>query len=305
MQSLLEKGVSDNFHWTSKGKTASYIPELSNVRPSQLGVCITNNEGDSFCGGDFYEPFTLQSVAKPFILLQALLDNGENEVFKKVGMEPSGDTFNSLVRLEITNPNKPYNPMINAGAFVTYSLVKGPSYEDRFMRILKLIKGLTGNSRLIFNNAVYESERLTGDRNRSIAYLMKSSGIIPGNVEELVDAYFKTSSISVNCKDISIAALVLANHGVCPFSNEKIVPHRYTQIVNAIMSTCGLYDESGEFAVNVGLPSKSGVSGAIMSVVPNRMGIGVFSPALNEKGNSYAGIKLLETLNSNLSLNIY
>lgn len=302
---LLNKLVLQNRHWTEKGSVASYIPELARASSSHFGVFTMTGEGKNFHAGDFNELFTIQSVAKPLVLLLALLDNGVEAVFKKVGMEPTGKAFNSIDYLEGSTQKKPLNPMMNIGTITIYSLIRGKDNDEKFQRILKFTKELSGNHNLTYDQSVYLSEKSTGDRNRAMGYLLRNIGTIKENVEELVDIHFRVSSILVTCKDIARIGLVLANHGIDPDTGKRIIPKNLTQIVNTIMMTCGMYDGAGEFAVKVGLPAKSGVSGGIMCIVPNRMGIGVYAPSLDEKGNSLAGTKLLEALSTELSLSIF
>jgi len=233
------------------------------------------------------------------------MDNGESKVFERVGMEPTGDSFNSIVDLELKNIHKPFNPMINAGAIATTSLLAGNSPKEKTERILSLARKLSDNPSIKINEDVYLSEKLTGDRNRSIAYFMKSFNVIEGSVEDILDVYFKQCSIEVTCRDIANIGCVLANDGVSVRTGETIVPKHICRITKTIMSTCGLYDASGEFAVHIGIPAKSGVGGGIMAAVPRKMGIGVYGPALDEKGNSIAGIQILKELSEKLDLDIY
>lgn len=301
----LQSLIDENKKHCSKGDVASYIPELSKANPNHLGVAIVDLDGKYYGAGDYMQKFTIQSISKTVVLMLALMDNGEKRVFSKVGVEPTGDPFNSLIRLETYNEHIPLNPMINAGAITITSLVKGDSFEDKFNRILDLFKKLTKNDNLAINENVYHSEKRTGDRNRSMGYFLRDVGNIEGDVEEILDLYFKQCSIEVSCQDIAQIGAILANQGVDLKTGEEIIPKRYTQIVKSLMVTCGMYDESGEFAINVGLPGKSGVGGGIMCVVPNRMGIGVFGPALDKKGNSKAGVKLVTELSAQMDLGIF
>ena len=305
MKNLLNTIIDNNRLWTREGSVASYIPELEKANSHALGVCITTLEGDEFCAGDYETKFTIQSISKVLTLMLALLDNGKLNVFSKVNMEPTESAFNSIVNLETSHSHKPINPMINAGAIVTSSLVSGNSAEEIFERILRFARKITGNPGLGINEQVYASEKLTGNRNRALAYFMKSSGIINGEVEEVLDVYFKQCSIEAACKDISRIGAMLANDGVLPWNRERVIPRETARIVKTIMTTCGMYDASGEFAVHVGVPAKSGVGGGILAAVPRRMGIGVVGPALDKKGNSIGGIKVLQELSKELDLSIF
>lgn len=304
MQLLLNKLLEKNRSWTNHGKVADYIPGLSKMDPQKLGIVVVDTGGKTYRAGDYETKFTVQSMSKPIVLLLALMDNGE-EVFKKVGKEPTGDAFNSIIRLETLNPSKPLNPMINAGAIAVTSLIKGKTKEEKFQRILDLFRKISKNPNLDINKDVYLSEKKTGDRNRSIAYFLRDLGILKGDVEDILDLYFRQCSIEVSCEDIANMGMFLANQGIDRESGKVIVPKHLTQIVKTFMVTCGMYDASGEFAINVGIPSKSGVSGGIMCAVPNKMGIGVVGPALDLKGNSIAGVKLLEDLSKELRLSIF
>ena len=235
----------------------------------------------------------------------AILDNGTDYVFSKIGMEPTESAFNSIMNLENNREKKPLNPMINAGAIAAVSLVAGDTAEEKFNRILKFTRKITCNDTIDINESVYVSEKATGDRNRALAYFMKSIGIMEGDVEEILDVYFKQCSMEVTCRDIARIGAMLANDGVIISNNERVISREATRIIKTIMVTCGMYDGSGNFAVHIGIPAKSGVGGGIMAAVPRRMGIGVFGPSLDEKGNSIGGIKVLEELSHELDLSIF
>lgn len=305
MQLLLNKLIKKNKHYATQGKVANYIPELGKMDPSNLGVVLVDTGGKVYRAGDYEVKFTLQSMSKPIVLLLALMDNGEEEVFKKVGKEPTGDPFNSMRKLETLNPAKPLNPMINAGAITVTSLIKGKDSNEKFERILDIFRKMSNNPNLNINMDVYLSEKNTGDRNRAIAYFLRDVGILEGNVEEILDLYFKQCSIEVTCEDVANIGMFLANQGMNRETGENLMPKYLTQIVKTFMVTCGMYDASGEFAINVGIPAKSGVSGGIIGSIPNKMGIGVIGPALDPKGNSRAGVKLLEDLSKELKLSIF
>jgi glutaminase len=305
MNKLLENVIENNRHWTKGGKLAAYIPELSKTNPDALGVSIITLDGEEYNGGDYETKFTMQSISKIITLMLALLDNGRERVFSKVGVEPTADAFNSIINLETKSSQRPLNPMINAGAIATVSLIDGNNGEESFNRILNFTRKITGNPDININNEVYKSEKATGHRNRSLAYFMKSTGVIEQDVEQVLDVYFKQCSMEATCKDIARIGAMLANDGVLPWSGERIIPRNIAIIVKTIMVTCGLYDASGQFAVEVGIPAKSGVGGGILAAVPGRMGIGVVGPALDLKGNSIGGIKVLSELSRELDLNIF
>ncbi|GLC32172.1 glutaminase A [Clostridium omnivorum] len=305
MNRLLEAVVENNRQWTKEGKIATYIPELGKADPNTLGICITTLHGEEYFGGDYETKFTIQSISKVITLMLALLDNGRDRVFSKVGVEPTADAFNSIITLETKNTQKPLNPMINAGAIATVSLIEGKNSEEAFNRILNFTRKITGNPDININKDVYNSEKATGHRNRALAYFMKSTGVIENDVEEVLDVYFRQCSMEATCKDIARIGAMLANDGVLPWSGERIIPRHVARIVKTIMVTCGLYDASGQFAVEIGVPAKSGVGGGILAAVPGRMGIGVLSPALDARGNSIAGLKALEELSKELDLSIF
>ncbi|WP_346913877.1 glutaminase A [Clostridium sp.] len=304
MKRILDSMIDDCRKWTSKGEVASYIPELAKANPEALGIWVTNLGGEEYFAGDWDTKFTIQSMSKVITLMLAILDNGIEYVFTKVGMEPTESGFNSITNLEIHEQKQPLNPMINAGAIATVSLINGETAEDKINRILTFTRKITGNDDIGVNYNVYESEKKTGNRNRALAYYMKGNGIIEGDVEEILDVYFKACSMEITCKDIARIGAMLANDGVL-LNNERVISREACRIVKTIMVTCGMYDASGKFAVHIGIPAKSGVGGGIMAAVPRRMGIGVVGPALDAKGNSIGGIKILEKLSHELDLSIF
>jgi glutaminase len=300
----LEEVIKKCRPYSSQGKVADYIPELKKANPQALGITIATCEGEIVSVGDCDTFFTLQSISKVISLILALEDCGEEVVFQKVGMEPTGDPFNSIIHLETLHDNKPFNPMINAGAIAVASLIKGKNVEERFQRILSLLQKMTSNPKLTLNEQVYESEKKTGDRNRSLAYFMKSTGTIETDVEEALDLYFRFNSINIQCSDLAKIGCFFANQGRLSNNKEELVSATHVRIVKTIMFTSGMYNASGEFAIHVGFPAKSGVSGGILASVPGKMGIGVIGPAINEKGNSVAGVQVLRSLSEDLSLSM-
>ncbi len=304
MKYYLDNLVKSNKKYTIDGKVATYIPELAVANSEHLGICISDGK-EMVCSGDYNVKFTIQSVSKSVVLILALMDQGEEVVFEKVGKEPSGDPFNSIIRLETYKKQKPYNPMINAGAIAIASLIKGETVEVRVSRIVNFIRAIAHNTEIEVNNAVYQSEKESGHRNRSIAHFLKGIGNVEGNPDEVLEVYFNQCAIEVDCNDLANIAMVLALDGKSHITGETLFPARYAKIAKSYMMTCGMYDGSGEFAIRVGIPAKSGVGGGILAVVPNRYGIGVFGPALNEKGNSIAGLKMLEELSEKYDFNIF
>lgn len=305
MFSLLNTLVEKNKKYGREGKVASYIPALSEANPDELGIYVVDSRGKEYYSGDYNAKFTIQSISKIVSLILAIRDNGRENVFKKVDVEPTGMGFNSIVNLEARDSGKPYNPMINAGAIVTTSLIDGKNIDEKLEKILEFMRTVTNNEDISVNERVYLSEKETGNRNRALAYFMKSTGVLEGDVEEILDLYFKQCSIEVTARDLARFGAVLANDGVIPWTNEKFIPKDVCRIVKTIMVTCGMYDASGEFAVNVGIPAKSGVGGGILATVPRKFGIGVYGPSLDEKGNSIAGINLITDLANELDLSIF
>ena len=301
---------------TKQGKVADYIPELAYANPHALGIAVAAPDGGMILQGDAAERFTLQSVSKILTLTLALHDYGPERVFAKVGMEPSVDPFNSIVKLETVDHKKPLNPMINAGAIVIASLlVREGGAAKRLGDLKALLAGMIQRSDLTVNEAVYESERKTGDRNRALAYFMKSTGVIDPDVdvEETLELYFKACSLEVDCADLARIGLFYAMRGKRLKESgadgagrmaEELVSPLIARIVTTIMITSGMYNHSGEFFLKVGLPAKSGVSGGIVAFVPGRCGIGLYGPAIDDAGNSVAGVRLLEELSSRYGLHL-
>ncbi|SFH51410.1 L-glutaminase [Tindallia magadiensis] len=305
MQNILEKILEDHRHWTKEGALATYIPELSKQKIDALGIYVHEINGEVYKAGEWNTPFTIQSISKIISFICVLQDNSIDTLYKKITVAPSSDGFNSIVNLETKNEHRPLNPMINSGAIACIELVSGNTLEEKYERILNMIRSLSNNPYIKVNESVYLSEKETGDRNRALAYFMKSTGTIETNVEELLDAYFRLCSIEVTCEDIASIAVVLANDGKSIIDGRELISKKICKTVKAVMTTCGLYDGSGEYAVSVGVPSKSGVGGGILAVSPGKMGIGVFGPSLDAKGNSIAGVKVLESLAKKLDLSIF
>ncbi|MCE4047751.1 MULTISPECIES: glutaminase A [Bacillaceae] len=291
--------------YTKDGKVADYIPALSRANGDDLSIAVYYPNGTCYSAGCIKEKITLQSISKVLTLALALMESGEDTVFQKVGYEPTGDPFNSIVKLEMSNPSKPLNPMINAGALAVTSMIKGNSVEERLTRIVDFVKKLAGNDDISYSEEVARSEFETSHLNRALCHFMKQHGIINEDVEELLDLYTKQCAIEVNCLDLARIGIIFAMDGVEPVTNNRIMPAHVARICKTFMVTCGMYNASGEFAVRVGIPAKSGVSGGILGAVPNRFGIGISGPALDDKGNSVAGVKLLEILAKKYSLSMF
>lgn len=285
-----------------KGKVADYIPELSKVNPNSFGVQLTTIEGEKFAFGDSATRFSIQSIAKVFSYVLAY-SHVKSELWKRVGVEPSGTAFNSLVQLE-SDKGIPRNPFINAGAIVICDILvselRSPK-ED----ILTFIRELTGVETINFNPDVVKSENANGYINWALVNFMKSFGNIHNEINDVMDLYFHICSIEMSCEELSQSFLFLANNGVVPHSNKRILSPSRTKRANALMQSCGFYDEAGEFTFKVGLPGKSGVGGGIVAVHPQKYCISVWSPRLNAKGNSYKGMLFLEEFTTHTELSIF
>jgi glutaminase len=304
-KSELEQFVKQAKQYARYGKVADYIPALGKANPNDLSIAIYTPDGNVIDAGDTTHKVTLQSISKIIALALVLMDRGEQEVFRKVGMEPTGDPFNSIAKLEEVQPAKPLNPMINAGALAVTHMIAGASVTERFERLLQFVRKLAGNPTITYSEEVAQSEFETAFLNRSLCYFLKQHGIINEDVEELMDLYTKQCAIEMTCDDLARIGLVFAMDGRDPFTGEQIMPLDVARICKTFMVTCGMYNASGEFAIKIGIPAKSGVSGGILAAVPRRCGIGIFGPALDEKGNSITGMKLLELLSKTYSLSIF
>ena len=305
MTEMLESILEECAPYAKQGKLADYIPELAKANPDDFGICIIGNDKVYSTAGVYRKQFTIQSIVKPILLLLALIDNGIDCVKNHIGVEATGKPFDAINYNDKSLLRENINPMVNMGAIVMCTLIKGDTYDEKFNHLLQLTRKLANNPDIDLDQDVYASEKRTGNKNRALAYLLKTYGMIQDDVEDVLDCYFKACSIKVCCEDLATIGLVLANHGESPLTGECLFSKKYANYVNAILITCGMYDGSGDFAVKVGVPAKSGVGGGIMAVVPSRMGIGIFSPAIDIKGNSVAGIKALEKLSTELNLSIF
>jgi glutaminase len=284
------------------GEVASYIPELGKVDPGKLGIHLTTVDKQEYSFGDSNEKFSIQSIAKVLSLTLALKIMGK-ELWSRVGVEPSGSAFNSLVQLE-HEKGIPRNPFINAGAIVVcdilVSCLKNPKEE-----LLDFIRTASGINHIDYCSEVADSEKKTGYRNYALTYFMKSFGNIHNDVETVLDLYFHLCSIEMTCKELAQTFLFLASGGVNPITNELVISQERSKRINSVMQMCGFYDEAGEFAFKTGLPGKSGVGGGIIAVHPGQFCIAVWSPKLNVNGNSYKGMRVLEALTSKTQSSIF
>ena len=286
----------------NEGEVATYIPELGKANGDHFGICLVNVDGHEFSVGNCEDEFTIQSICKPFAYQMALEARGRDETLKHVGVEPSGDAFNSIELDPRTM--RPYNAMINAGAIAVASLIKQNPVETGVQAFVERMSRAAGR-RLAIDEAVLLSEQVTGNRNRAIAYLMLNCGIIDSDVDGSLQQYFSQCSLLVNCRDLARMSATLANMGVNPVTHERVFEFEYIRDVLTVMFTCGLYDYAGEWAYRVGLPAKSGVGGGILGVVNRQMGIAVYSPKLDAKGNSIRGIVACREIAEQLGLHAF
>ena len=305
MEKLLQKIISECYTYIQNGKVATYIPELAKADPNEFGICTISFDQGTNGFGDYEKSFTMQSIVKVIILLRALEDKGESEVRKLVGVEATGKPFDAFNYSDQDLKSEHINPMINAGAIALCTLIDGKTYQEKYQRLLDLTRKIASNPNFNVDEDVYTSEKATGNKNRALTYMLKAYGIINEDAEEVLDCYFRACSIKVTSVDLARIAFVLANKGKDSITGEQLFDKKHAKYINAVLMTCGMYDGSGEFAINVGVPAKSGVGGGIMAIVPNCMGIGIYSPALDNKGNSCAGIKALELLSKELELSIF
>lgn len=308
----LQQFVEESIPFSQFGQTVSYIPALENKHPNHFAVCILDEHGKQFTAGHTTEKFTLQSMSKIISFIYVCEELGVENVLQFVDVEPTGDAFNSMIRLEITEVGKPFNPMINAGAITVSSLLPGTDKRQRMNGLCQFIYKMTGET-VAIDDEVYLSELETANRNRSIAYYLKSNDFLQGDVEVALDLYIQQCSIEVDVQTLAKIALVISNDGVNPQTKERIFSHEIAKISKALMITCGMYNASGKFATFIGMPSKSGVSGGILSVAYHEnleglqgfLGIATYGPAINHIGNSVAGIEFLTRLSNEYDLSIF
>ena len=286
-----------------EGKVADYIPALTHINPNQFAMSIKLLDGTTYNVGNTQTKFSIQSISKVFTFTLALQLYGKS-LYKRVGHEPSGDPFNSLVQLEYEN-GIPRNPFINAGAIVTTDTLLSKYQDKSFDYILDFIKTTANDFTINYNKEVYSSELEHGFLNMALINMMKSYKNINNDLEKVIQTYFKQCSIEMNTEQLCHSMLFLANHGVNPINNKILINEAKAKRINSLMLTCGHYDASGDFAYKVGLPGKSGVGGGIVAIVPGKMSICVYSPKLNKQGNSLIGTKALELFTTKTGLSIF
>jgi glutaminase len=291
--------IVDEHRQVTDGALASYIPELTRVDPDGFGLSLSSADGYVYECGDPGVEFTIQSISKPFTYALALDQIGQDAVDAKIGVEPSGEAFNEISVDETTK--KPKNPMINAGAIAAVSLIPARSPQERFAMIAEFYSAFAGR-RLELDRDVYASEKATGSRNRAIAYMLQSFGVLDDDPDEVLDVYFRQCSFNVTATDLARMAATLARGGVNPLTGRRVTNAGVVKRTLSVMVTCGMYDAAGDWVSAVGMPAKSGVGGGIVAVLPGQLGIGVYSPLLDAKGNSVRGVRLCRSLSEQLGL---
>ena len=287
-----------------EGKVADYIPQLARVDPGRFGLAVVTLEGETFLAGDAELPFSIQSISKALMLTLALGRHGET-IWKRVGREPSGSAFNSIMQLEV-EAGIPRNPFINAGAIVvTDTLLAGHTPREAIAEIVRFVRFLADEDGIVIDKAVARSEEATGDRNRALAHFMHSFGTLTHPVDHVLGVYFHHCALAMTCRQLAKAGLFLANNGRNPVTGHSVISSARARRINALMLTCGHYDGSGDFAYRVGLPGKSGVGGGILAVAPGHASIAVWSPGLDETGNSLLGSVALEMLASRTGWSVF
>ena len=284
------------------GQVAPYIPELAEIDPAKFGVHLSTTTGEQFGYGDHEEKFSIQSIGKVLSLTLAFQQKGE-ALWERVGVEPSGNPFNSLWQLEYEK-GKPRNPLINSGAIVICDILCS-LYEDPLQALLVFIRKISCNADIMYNEQVAASEKKLGFRNAALINLMKSCHNIDNEIDQVMDLYYHMCSVEMSCAELANTFLVYANHGKIVSSGETVITSSMAKRINAIMQTCGFYDEAGEYTFKVGLPGKSGIGGGIVAIHPGNYAVAVWSPKLNKKGNSVKGMQLLEILTTRTGLSIF
>jgi glutaminase len=305
LESQIQKVIDGIYHKykdVDEGTVATYIPELGKANPNHFGICLATVEGHVFTVGDWDQEFTIQSMSKPFAFQLALEKHGPQKTLQHVGLEPSGEAFNSIELDPRTG--RPFNPMVNAGAIAISSLIKQTPVQAGIAAFVERLSRAAGRH-LHIDYSVLASETETGNRNRAIGYLLLNAGIIDEQVQQALDQYFAQCSVLVNCRDLALMAATMANIGNHPITGQSVFDFQFLKYVMAVMFSCGLYDYAGNWAVEVGLPAKSGVSGGIFGVVNRQLGIGVYSPKVDAQGNSVRGILACRELAGHFGLHTF
>jgi len=302
-RSVLEEIANEVQPLVGIGQVADYIPKLRNIPRKQFGMAIRTIDGKSYAVGDAKVRFSIQSISKIFTLTMVLKTVGEDTLFKRVGREPSGSPFNSLVQLEYEN-GIPRNPLINAGAMVLDDILIS-SVEKPREALLTFFRRLAAEETIDYDPEIARSEANYGYRNRALANFIRSFGNLENDVDRVLSLYFHHCSLAANCHELANSLVFLANRGFCPNTGEQVLTVSQAKRVNALMMTCGTYDAVGEFAYRVGLPAKSGVGGGIVATIPGELALAVWSPGLNKSGNSLAGTKALELFTTKTGISVF
>ena len=301
-QDILDSIYTEVLQIENTGKKADYIPELEKINADKYGIALVDKHQNVFTKGDANEKFSIQSISK-VITTSLIFSKIGNELWKRVGYEPSGNAFNSLIQLEFEK-GIPRNPFINAGALVIADLIL-EHYENPKEYLLNFVRELTENPTINYNQNVIQSETENGFRNAALVNFIKSFDNIKHQPEEVLDFYYHQCSIEMTCVDLAKCFQVFANNGVIPKSDKQFLTSSQCKRMNALMQMCGFYDQAGEFTFKVGLPGKSGVGGGVVAIFPNHYTVAVWSPKLNKKGNSFYGLETLERLTTETSLSIF
>ncbi|MEZ8067748.1 glutaminase B [Vibrio sp. FF145] len=302
-QAILAEILDEVRPLIGQGKVADYIPALARVSNQKLAIAVYTNEGEVIQAGDADEAFSVQSISKALSLTLAMVLYKPEEIWQRVGKEPSGQAFNSMIQLEMEH-GIPRNPFINAGAIVVADLLQSRLSAPRH-RLLEFVRQLSGDTHIVYDKVVAASEMMHSDRNAAIAYLMRSFGNFENDVIPVLNNYFHACALKMTCVDLAKTFSYLANKGVSVQTKKEIITPVQTKQLNALLATCGLYDGAGEFAYRVGMPGKSGVGGGIIAIVPGEMTIAVWSPELDASGNSLAGTQALELLSERIGRSIF
>ncbi len=301
-QAIIEEVYQEVQSENLRGKVANYIPELARVNPDQFGIALVDLNGNVYGVGDYQVPFSIQSISKVHTLTM-VFHKFNSQLWSRVNVEPSGNPFNSIAQLEYEK-GIPRNPFINSGALVITDALCS-KFENPLTQIVDFINEISGNQCVRINPAVRDSEKNHSERNTALAYFLKSYKNFHNSIEDVLEVYFAQCAIEMTCVDLAKSFSFLANDGFSIFADRAILSESHARRVNALMLTCGFYDEAGEFAYRVGLPGKSGVGGGVAAVMPHKFSIAVWSPELNEKGNSIKAIQALELLTDKLSFSLF
>ena len=304
VQSALENAYDEAKKWVGTGTMPDFIPALADLDPALFSISLTDMQGNRYTAGNYDGTFSIQSISKILLLELAIRDVGEEEVFNRIGVEPSGSGFNSFYRLELIE-QKPSNPLINAGAIASASCIKGADIEEKYQRLQALAGELLGNPNIDYSREVCDCEMKTGHRNRALASIMLHNGVYTGDPEVYLELYYRACGLYASTAELSYFGAILANDGVVPGTENRLLPKERCEMYRALMATCGMYDSTGRYAINIGIPAKSGSGGGICAAARGRAGVAVYGPELDGRGNSVCGMKAMEVLVKLLDLRVY